>query len=255
MVVKSSLEAIRHLVMTVVLTIGPVMIWLFFLPLPLLLKFSSTASYYWFSVIFPPIAGQFKVHFVKIKEQLFQQLMDEKRSLRIMEVGSGSGSNFPFYPRDMKSNVIALDPNEYLFEMFKQNAKQFPNISISDYVQSSVEKMPNVPDSSIDVIICTHVLCSVSDIHSAVSEMKRILKPNGRIFLMEHTRDYDSSFSFAVQQVLNIFWTPLFAGCNLNKDTLNIIKAVGFNTINLKFTHVSKIPFTLSPHIYGVITK
>lgn len=92
----------------------------------------------------------------------------------MLEVGAGEGTNFELYPPDC--NLTVLDYNEYFEEKFTENVNKFSKIKLDKYVNGLVEDMHDFEDNTFDVILCTHVFCSVSDIPAGLSEIKRVLK-------------------------------------------------------------------------------
>ncbi len=92
-----------------------------------------------------------------------------------MEVGSGSGANFDFYPQNCK--LIALDYNEKFKNDFINNVNNCANIEFIEYIEGSIDDMNRIEDNSVDVVLITHVLCSVPNVGKGLEEVKRVLKP------------------------------------------------------------------------------
>jgi len=93
----------------------------------------------------------------------------------ILEIGSGTGANLPFFPKG--SSVIALDPNPHMEKYLKQNASQFPNITIKKVITGFAEDLTEIEDNSVATVVCTLTLCSVQDVGAVLREVKRVLKP------------------------------------------------------------------------------
>lgn len=92
----------------------------------------------------------------------------------MLEVGVGEGTNFEFYPNNC--NLTALEYNEYFEKKFTENVNKFSKIKSPKFVNGSVEDMHEFEDNTFDVILCTHVLCSVSDVAQGLKEIRRVLK-------------------------------------------------------------------------------
>lgn len=92
----------------------------------------------------------------------------------MLEVGVGEGTNFELYPKNC--SVTALDYNENFEKKFTENVKKFSKIKFEKFVVGLVEDMHEFEDNTFDVILCTHVLCSVSDVPEGLKEIKRVLK-------------------------------------------------------------------------------
>lgn len=94
-------------------------------------------------------------------------------------------------------------------------------------VQASITERTPFPDHSFDAIVCCLTLCSVDDPYAAVSEMKRLLKPNGgRFGYVEHVAAPDGSFLAFQQQLLDPLQNVLADNCHLHRDTVATVDAV-----------------------------
>ena len=98
------------------------------------------------------------------------------RDLVICEIGSGSGMNFKHYPRG--SSLICLEPNPYAKSYVEENILlRNPSLELKSFVCGFAENMSGIDDSSVDVVVCTLVLCSVKSQTQVLSEVLRILRP------------------------------------------------------------------------------
>lgn len=115
------------------------------------------------------------------KKELFSTMKATMENIQgdILEIGSGTGANFSFFPKG--SNVTALDPNPYMEKYFKNNASQFPNVTIKKVITGVAEDLSAIKDDSIAVVVCTLTLCSVNDVEVSLRELKRVLKPVGLV--------------------------------------------------------------------------
>jgi ubiquinone/menaquinone biosynthesis C-methylase UbiE len=109
--------------------------------------------------------------------------------VEIVEIGIGTGPSLKYYPREEYPNlsIAAIDPNNYMLPYLYKNmdAQGWPRGSIS-WQAGTAEALP-LEDSSADAVVCTLVLCSVSDVDKAVKEAKRVLRPGGQFLFIEHT--------------------------------------------------------------------
>ena len=110
------------------------------------------------------------------KRKLFADLSDTKDSLEILEIGTGTGTNFSFFSH--KCNVTCLEPNGAFNPYIVENEHKmgFPAKNVS-VVQGFAEDMGSVPTESVDAVVCTFVLCSVDSVPDVLREVKRVLKP------------------------------------------------------------------------------
>lgn len=152
----------------------------------------------------------------------------------VLEVGVGSGLNFKYYDHDRVDHLFALDPSE---EMWSIAQKQIANSELQpEYVKASAEKMP-IDNNTIDSIIITYTLCTIVNVNASLSEMRRVLKPNGKLIFCEHGIAPDKSVR-RWQNLLNPIWKRLGGGCNLNRNIPLLIKEGGFKIEKLDTMYI-----------------
>jgi len=110
------------------------------------------------------------------KSRLFTDLPD-----RVVEIGAGVGANFRYLRRN--THVTAIEPNPHMLPGLKKQAAIY-DMKL-EVLQCSAQDIP-LPDNSVDAAICTLVLCTVPGPTIALNEIRRILKPGGRFFFLEH---------------------------------------------------------------------
>lgn len=156
------------------------------LPFLFLLKYSKFFRDRWFSYIFMKWLNTFceakilplrKITFDLLKEHLSER--DLAKPLKVLEIGVGSGANLQFYPDNC--HLTALDMNVNFEQYFQKNQKKYPQIVYEKTVVAVAENMKDVDDSSMDLVISTFVLCSVTNVKDVLKEVKRVLKPVSKI--------------------------------------------------------------------------
>lgn len=180
------------------------------------------------STVFPTLYDFFmkpleKRKFISIRSQLLA-----KASGKVLELGSGTGINFPLY-RDVQS-VIAIEPNPYMSDRATEN-KAHANVPV-EIVQAGAEKLP-FEDHSFDTVVATLVFCTIPDQEMALQEMKRVCKPNGTILMFEHVK-MRTPFLSKLQDWLTPAWKKVCDGCCLNRETEKLIKQNGLSIIDKK---------------------
>lgn len=100
---------------------------------------------------------------------------------RVLEIGAGTGANFAHYPQG-----AAVAATELSIEMLRRARTKLPPAGVT-LVQSPAERLP-FADSTFDAALSTLVLCSVESIDGALAEMRRVVRPAGRVVLVEHVR-------------------------------------------------------------------
>src|SRR5713226_8685045 len=106
----------------------------------------------------------------------------------VLEIGIGSGLNLPFYSREVR-RVYGVDPSLELQRMARKRAAA-GRLPVEFLAQSAEQPLP-LPDASIDTVVVTWTLCSIPDVSPALQQMRRVLKPSGRLIFLEHGRATD----------------------------------------------------------------
>ncbi|CAL1265618.1 unnamed protein product [Larinioides sclopetarius] len=230
------------------------------LPFVIVLKISKTYRDMWFSWFFvrivlglwgPALARVRKRGFKFLEEHLMER--KSKIPLEILEIGFGGGFNLPFYPKN--SNLTALDMNESFIKYFEENRLKNPHVTYKKVVIAMAEDMSKIEDNSFDVVVCTYVLCSVENVRSALKEVKRVLKPGGKFFFIEHILYPNFSWKTILQILLNPIWKVYFNGCNINRHHDEEIKEVGFSNVVTKMCYPIDTLLYVRPMMIGIATK
>jgi ubiquinone/menaquinone biosynthesis C-methylase UbiE len=143
---------------------------------------------------------------------------------RVLEIGIGSGENLPFYGTSV-TEVIGLEPSARLAVMAELKASDI-RVPLR-LLRGSAEAVP-LDTGSIDTVVITWTLCSVPDPGKALREIRRILKPAGRLLFAEHGLAPDRGIRF-VQRRLTPLWKHVAGGCHLDRDMPAIVGAAGFS--------------------------
>lgn len=164
---------------------------------------------------------------------------------RVLEVGCGTSASFPYYPPD--AQVVATDPDAEMLKRAQRRLDELGRDNI-DLHQLPAEDLP-FADASFDHVVSCWVFCHVSDPSHALTETRRLLRPEGTFRFMEHVRS-DHRVWGRTQDFVNPVWRRLLdAGCNVNRHTQQTIEQAGLDILWLKRERL--FPPT-SPGIYGV---
>ncbi|WP_065755031.1 class I SAM-dependent methyltransferase [Bradyrhizobium paxllaeri] len=142
---------------------------------------------------------------------------------RVLEIGIGSGLNLPFYRPPVKE-VLALEPAPKLIAMAWQAARD-PAMPVN-FVEASAEAIP-LDDRSVDTVVTTWTLCSIPDAAMALTEMRRVLRSNGKLLFVEHGMAPDKNVR-RWQDWLTPAWKCISGGCHLNRPISSMIEGAGF---------------------------
>lgn len=152
----------------------------------------------------------------------------------VLEVGIGSGLNLPFYSAEV-SRVYGVDPSAELRKLArKRMAGQA--VSVEFLAQSAEETLP-LPDHSVDTVVVTWTLCSIADPAGALRQMRRVLKPSGRLIFVEHGRAPDSRVA-EWQDRLTPVWKHIGGGCHLNREIDRLLAEGGFTIDELRTAYL-----------------
>ncbi|MFN3768743.1 MAG: class I SAM-dependent methyltransferase [Ectopseudomonas guguanensis] len=163
---------------------------------------------------------------------------------RVLEIGIGSGLNLGFYDAQRVEVVVGVDPSAEMQALARERAAR---------CQVPVEMIAlelgqiQAADASFDDIVCTFTLCTIPDAVAALREMRRVLKPGGRLLFCEHGLAPDLPV-VRWQKRLTPWWRPLAGGCHLDRDIPALIEAGGFQVRELS-TGYLKGPRPMT-HVY-----
>lgn len=146
---------------------------------------------------------------------------------QVVEIGAGTGANFPFYAEGVE--VVATEPDPFMLRRAREKATS--SAAHIDPRPGPAERLP-FPDGTFDHAVSTLVLCTVSDPVQSLAEIRRVLKPDGRLHFIEHVRA-DGRVG-RVQDVIRPVWRWIGAGCTVNRRTGELIAAAGFTIEQLE---------------------
>lgn len=162
-------------------------------------------------------------YLARLRRATLAQLPDKGR---LLEVGAGTGLNFPFYPRAAAFGVAS----ELSFEMIRiASAKQRPcNVHL---VQNSAERLP-FQDASFDAALATLVFCSVASPREAFAELRRVVRPGGTIALLEHVRP-EGRLPGRLFDALSMLTVAVFDD-HFNRRTAEEARRAGLQTVRVR---------------------
>jgi len=148
---------------------------------------------------------------------------------RVLEIGVGSGLNLPLYSEQVEI-VIGIDPSPQLLAMARRRAVA-AGIR-AELLQGTATAIP-LANRSIDTIVMTWTLCSIPDPLLALDEMRRVLKPDGRLLFIEHGLCPDVDVERWQHRITPI-WRHLSGGCHLDRKMDDLMRSAGFELMDLR---------------------
>ncbi|KAM9514493.1 thiol S-methyltransferase TMT1A [Guaruba guarouba] len=190
------------------------------------------------------------------KQELFRNLPDFRSpsgDLNLLEIGTGCGTNFQFYPPGCKVTCTDISPS--FQQSLLRNMGKNQHVSYERFLVAAGEDLHQVPSASLDAVVCTLVLCSVHNVNSILKEALRVLRPGGAFYFLEHVAANRSSWKHFWQQVLHPTWNLIFDGCCLTKETWKALEEASFSELHLQHITIELHWMPIQPHIIGYAVK
>ena len=165
----------------------------------------------------------------RFMDPLRQEVVGQASGL-VLEVGAGSGRNFPWYLPERVKCVEAVEPDATMLRYARERISH-ALVPIS-LVQASAEALP-FAEASFDSTVATLVFCSVLDPLQALGEVRRVMKPKGSFFLIEHVRA-QGRMTVSLQNALVPLTTHVAGNCHWNRDTTQALTQSGFEIVSLR---------------------
>ena len=165
----------------------------------------------------------------------------------VLEVGIGTGLNMPLYDAANVTRVIGVDPDADVTALAEARVDmaKFP----VELITESGEALP-LEDNLADTAVLTYTACSIPDVATALLEIRRVLKPRGRVLFAEHGRSTNLSVA-RWQDRLNPLWNRIAGGCNLNRDTEQLLLDAGFAIETSDKFPLPRVPEVVGFHYVG----
>jgi ubiquinone/menaquinone biosynthesis C-methylase UbiE len=198
-----------------------------------------------FAAVYDPLSKRTEE---KFGAELKRELLANARG-RVLEIGVGTGLSFAHYPP--VEELVGVDPSEPMLRRARKRAAELGrNVAL---VEAPAEALP-FEDGSFDTAVALAVLCSVDDPRRALAEIRRVLKPGGRLIFLEHVRSDEPELA-RWQDRLDRPWGWVAGGCHPNRRTLEAIEAAGLDVVELERRDLPDIPRLVRPNVLGVATR
>jgi ubiquinone/menaquinone biosynthesis C-methylase UbiE len=166
----------------------------------------------------------------------------------VLEIGSGTGANLGYYGTGVVSLTVT-EPERPMLKRLERKARE--QNSHATVLRAPAEDLP-FDDASFDTVVSTLVLCGVDDQPRVVRELRRVLRPGGRLIFMEHVRSDDPRVAEKQDRMNPV--NRFVMCCDCNRPTLETIRSGGFEVTELQQTELPKAPPFVRPLIIGTAT-
>lgn len=167
---------------------------------------------------------------------------------RVLEIGIGTGLNLRFYDKSKVAKLVGIDPAEQMHALAR---KRSSSVGLPVELRSlSADRLP-IASGSFDCVVCTYTLCTVHDPSAALAEMRRVLRPGGKLLFAEHGLAPDANVA-KWQSRLEPLWSRIAGGCHLTRDVPRLLKDAGFEGA-IEAAYVTR-PKTLAYNFWGEAT-
>lgn len=181
------------------------------------------------------------------RKTLLQNLSGE-----VLEIGCGTGANLPFYSNSI-TRLVLVEPNIYMQEKLREKLAGF-KLKKLEILSDEAESL-SLADNSFDVVVCTLVLCSVVNLEKSLSEIYRILRPQGKFIFIEHVAATNNEKRYRWQRRLECIWKRFAGGCHLTRRTGDAMIKAGFNIVEINQQSMRGVPPIVRPSIRGIAIK
>ena len=166
---------------------------------------------------------------------------------KVLEIGIGSGLNLPFYDKTRVDEIWGLDPSEELSEMARAVAIQ-EGMEVN-FISSGAEEIP-LPDNHFDSVLITYTMCTIPEVMRANTEIRRVLKNQGKMIFCEHGAAPDDNIR-KWQKRINPFWGKIAGGCNIDRNIPSLIQDSGFDIIEIEEMYLPNTPKIAGYNFWG----
>lgn len=170
---------------------------------------------------------------------------------RVLEIGAGSGTNFPHYNASRVVKLYALEPNLGMIRLAeRQQHRTKLNIEFLDLPGERI----SLEDETIDTVVSTFTLCTIPGIQEAIRGLARVLKPDGRLIFFELGLSPDPAVQRRQKQLEPIHrW--IFQGLSLTRNIPSLITQGGFQINQIEAGYLAQFPKSLSYCWWGTAMK
>jgi len=156
----------------------------------------------------------------------------------VLEIGCGGGINMQFYDPRRIGRFAGVDPSPTLLERSRAAASEY---GIAADLRGGVGEALPFKDGEFDTVLCTFTLCSVASQQAVIAEMRRVLRPGGRVLFLEHGSAPDAGVR-KWQRRIEPLWKRIGGNCHLTRPITGAYEAMGFRIDGAEKRYMPKTP-------------
>jgi SAM-dependent methyltransferase len=204
-----------------------------------------------------PLRGRFNSWFMELLDGHFERRLGDVRDEllsgldgEVAEIGAGNGPTF----RHLRPGTVvhAIEPNPYFHRRLVAEAQRR---GIDLVLHPVGAEQIDLPDASVDAVISSLVLCTVSDPAAVLASVRRILKPGGRFVFLEHVGARPGSAVRRVQEAVARPWGWVFEGCHTDRDTAQAVREAGFASVDVREIRMDTVVVPIRTQIAGTAIR
>jgi ubiquinone/menaquinone biosynthesis C-methylase UbiE len=170
----------------------------------------------------------------------------------VLEIGAGTGLNLPHYPAAV-DELVLTEPDPGMAARLRRRTAGREGAAASVRVVPAPAESLWLPDAAFDTVVSTMVLCTVPDPAAALAEVARVLRPGGRLVLVEHVLSPTSARLARLQRRLARPWAAFAAGCRCDQDTVGLLSGAGWDVTGLRTAAWRGMPRIVRPLVVGAV--
>ncbi len=203
-----------------------------------------------------PVRGPLNATFFWLAGGMFDRLLRRhKRRVysdlpgTVVELGAGVGANLRYLSPG--TTLVAVEPNPAMHGRLRRAARRH---GVHLDLRDATAERTHLPDASADLVLSSLVLCSVSDPDQVLAEVRRVLRPGGRFAFVEHVAARDGTPLRRLQRLVRRPWAWCFEGCSCERDLAGVVRAAGFDRVDIDSYRLRSPFLPFNTQIAGVAT-